>query len=358
MSGPQSKVALTLLGGGVTGAYFHFGALAALDDHMSRKSTDFDVMTGVSAGSLVAAITAVGLKPQRAVESIMSDDRQTFHIERRDIYRFSALDWGSELFKILWTLFYITYLKVNFSTDAPSYFWGLKDALPAGLFSMRYYEAWIKATFERNNLPLYFSQIPKELYIPAYDLDSCKRIVFGREGFRHVPIYKAIAASSSIPIFFQPTQIEDRFYVDGGMADNSHLDLAANAGAKLVIVVNPMTPVRNDLEKVKIKTIFEDRGRIRDKGFTYVYDQSLRNEIRTKVRMAINLFGYRFPDTDILLIEPDEDDATMFLFNPMEFESRKQIVQYAYDLTRRKLRQNAELWKRSLDRHQITVTGV
>ena len=358
MREPKDKAALTLLGGGITGAYFHFGALAALDDHLSRKTFDFDVITGVSAGSLVAATTAVGLKPQRAVEAIMADDFEAFHIERKDIYRFSPLDIGAEVVKFFWTFFYLCYLKVNFASEAPSFFWGLKDALPAGLFSMRYYEAWIKKTFEKNNLPAFFNQIPKELYIPSYDLDSCQRVVFGRDDWKHIPIYKAVAASSSIPIFFQPTQIEDRFYVDGGLGDNAHLDIAASAGAKLVIVVNPMTPVRNDLQKVKIKTVFEDRGRIRDKGFTYVYDQSFRNELRMRVRSAINLFGYRFPDTDVLLIEPDEDDATMFLFNPMEFESRKQIVQYGYELTRKKLRQNAELWRRSLDRHGITLTGV
>lgn len=355
---PGRKLGLTLLGGGVTGAYFHFGALAALDDHLSRKSVDFDVFTGVSAGSLVAAFTATGLRPQRAVESIMADDNQFFYIQRKDIYRFSPIDIGADVLKFFWTLFYLCYLKINFSADAPSFFWGLKDSLPSGLFSLRYYEAWIRKALERNQIPPFFSQIPKELYIPAFDLDSCQRIVFGRDQWRHVPIYKAVAASSSIPIFFQPTQIDDRFFVDGGLGENAHLDLAAGAGSQLIIVINPMTPVRNDLESVKIKTIFEDRGRIRDKGFTYVYDQSLRNELRMRVHSAINLFGYRFPQTDILLIEPDQDDATMFLFNPMDFEARKQIVQYAYDLTRRKLKQNAELWRRTLERHQIVLAGV
>ncbi len=360
MSDPSrsSKSALTLLGGGVTGAYFHFGALAALDDHLSKRSYDFNVFTGVSAGSLVAATTAVGLKPQRAVEAILVDDRDAFHIERRDVYRFSLLDMGAEGLKFLWTLFYLIYLRVNFSADAPSFFWGLKDSLPSGLFSMRFYEAWIKKMFDRNQLPVFFNQIPRELYIPAFDLDGCQRIVFGRDGFRHIPIYKAIAASSAIPIFFQPVQIEDRFYVDGATSDNTHLDIAANAGAKLVILINPMTPIRNDMKSVKIKTVFEEQGRIRDKGFTYVFDQALRSDLRARVRQAVNLFGYRYPDIDVLVIEPDDDDPTMFLYNPMEFESRKLIVQYAYDLTRRKLKQNAELWRKTLDRHGITLSGV
>ena len=48
----------------------------------------------------------------------------------------------------------------------------------------------------------------------------------------------------------------------------------------------------------------------------------------------------------------------MFLFNPMDFESRKQIVQYGYELTRKKLGLNSELWKRTLEKHKITLVGV
>lgn len=342
----------------MTGAYFHFGALAALDDHLSKKSVDFDVFTGVSAGSLPATATAVGMRPQRAIEAIMADDPEAFHIRRKDIYRFSFVDYGAEVLKFFWTLFYITYLKINFSGEAPSYFWGLKDSLPSGLFSLRYYESWIRKTFEKNNLPRFFNQISKELYIPAYDLDSCQRVVFGVDPWRNVSVSKAIAASSAIPIFFQPFEIDNRFLIDGGLGGNAHLDLSSSAGADLMILINPMVPIRNDLDRVKIRTVFEERGRIRDKGFTYVFDQAMRNELRLRVRSAVNLFGYQNPDADVLVIEPDDDDPTMFLFNPMEFESRKQIVQYGYDLTRQKLRQNSELWKRTLDRHGIVLAGV
>ncbi|MDB5037789.1 MAG: hypothetical protein JWQ35_1317 [Bacteriovoracaceae bacterium] len=355
---PNSKISLNLLGGGVTGAFFHFGVLAALDDHMSRKVTTFDIFMGSSAGSLVAAICAVGLSPQVSVEEIMTEKKGNFQMRRRDIYRFSFLDWAKEILKFWWTFFYLVYLRIENPAEAPSFFWGLKDSLPSGVFSMRYYEAWIKSTFEKNNLPLFFSQIQKELYIPAYDLDSNERVIFGKPPFQHIPFSKAIAASSTIPIFFEPTEIEGRYYMDGGLGEMAHLDISAAAGANLIILVNPMVPIRNDLDSVQIKTVFDAKGRIRDKGFTYVYDQCLRNELRQKVHVGLRHMGYLYPGVDVLLIEPDEADPTMFLFNPMDFESRKQIVQFGYDMTQRKLKENAELWKRTLDRHQITLVGV
>lgn len=354
----KQKTSLNLLGGGVTGAFFHFGVLGALDDHLSHKATNYDVFVGTSAGSLVATACAVGLKPHDVIDAIIKEDKSLFHITRKDIYRFSLFDISSEIGKFIWTLFYLCYLKIDSPQEAPSFFWGLKDALPAGMFSMRYYERWIHSLFERHDFPTYFSQLKKELYIPAYDLDSCRRTVFGRPGFRHISFGKAISASSSIPIFFQPVGIEDRWYVDGGLGEIAHLDISAAAQAGLLIVVNPMVPVMNDSQNVKIKTIFEERGRIKDKGFTYIFDQGLRTELRLRVHAAINYLGYQFPNIDVLLIEPDDNDPTMFLYNPMEFDSRKQIVEYGYELTKRKLKQNSELWKRTLDKHQITMVGI
>lgn len=351
----KTRVAIQLLGGGVTGAFFHFGVLAALDDYLSRKVQDAEILVGVSAGSLVASTMAMGLKPSELVEAIMKDDRETFTIRREDIYRFSVADWSLEVAKFFWTFFYICFLKVQSSQEAPSFFWGLKDSLPSGLFSLRYYESWCRKFFETNERPCFFSQLDKELYIPAHELDSTKRVIFGSPGWKHIPIYKAIPASSAIPIFFKPVQIEDRFYTDGGLGSMAHLDISAGAGADLIFLVNPMVPVDNSNERVNIKTIFGERGRIKDKGFSYVYDQNLRAELRSRVHLAVHHLGYRNPEIDILMVEPETDDATMFLFNPMDFESRRQIVEYGYELTRRKIRENAELWKRTLDRHQVTL---
>ncbi len=357
-SNSSPKLALNLLGGGVAGAFFHFGVLAALDDHLSRKPVDFDVFTGSSAGSLAAALCSVGLNSQMVFEEVLSEKSGRFQIHRKDIYRFSVTDWGKEFLKFFWTVFYLAYMKIDNPSEAPSFFWGLKDSLPAGLFSMRYYEAWIKRTFENNDLPLYFTKLKKELYIPAYDLDSGQRIVFGQAPWRHIPIHRAVAASSSIPLFFHPSAIEDKYFVDGGVGDVAHVDISAKAGAQLIILVNPMVPIRNDLDSVQIRTVFDSKGRIKDKGLTYIYDQCLRNDIRLKVHLAQRYLGYLYPGVDILLIEPDDTDPTMFLFNPMDFESRKQIVQFAYDLTRKQLKQKADLWRRTLDRHQVTLVGV
>src|SRR5512141_1716302 len=58
------KLGLVCAGGGVTGAVYEIGALAALEDRLENTSlTDFDVFVGVSAGAYISALLANGVTP-------------------------------------------------------------------------------------------------------------------------------------------------------------------------------------------------------------------------------------------------------------------------------------------------------
>ena len=58
------KLGLVCAGGGVTGAIYEIGALAALEDRLENASiTDFDVFVGVSAGAYISALLANGVTP-------------------------------------------------------------------------------------------------------------------------------------------------------------------------------------------------------------------------------------------------------------------------------------------------------
>src|ERR1041384_8438206 len=71
------KVALVLAGGAVTGGAFKLGGLKALDDFLvNRKTTDFDIYVGLSAGAFLAAPLAGGVTPPEMLRSLdgNSDD--------------------------------------------------------------------------------------------------------------------------------------------------------------------------------------------------------------------------------------------------------------------------------------------
>src|SRR5207248_8713772 len=119
---------------------------------------------------------------------------------------------------------------------------------------------------EAKGLTISFPKLPRTLLIPAIDLDRAERAVFGRGALCDVPISQAVAASSAIPGFFEPYTIGGRDYVDGGVGFSGHADLAAEAGADVVFVVNPLVPNVHDgngsMTARGVYTIMEQAGRI------------------------------------------------------------------------------------------------
>ena len=105
-----------------------------------------------------------------------------------------------------------------------------------------------------------FRLLQNELYLAATDLDTCERIVLGAEGWDDVPISTAVRASTALPMVYKPTVVKDRELVDGGIVSTTNLDIAVEAGAKFVVVVNPLVPFVNDFSK-QIPTLFGTRVR-------------------------------------------------------------------------------------------------
>ena len=89
---------------------------------------------------------------------------------------------------------------------------------------------------------LAFRRLRAQLYLVATNLDTGKPIVFGAPGADHVPISRAIEASSALPGLFPPVAIDGEHYVDGALNKTLHASLALDAGADLLLCVNPLVP--------------------------------------------------------------------------------------------------------------------
>ena len=107
----------------------------------------------------------------------------------------------------------------------------------------------------------------RELYLTATDLDTCERIVFGAEGYDDVPISTAVRASGALPMVYAPVEVKGRELIDGGIVSTTNLDIAVEAGAKLVVVINPLVPFVNDFAE-QVRTLRGTRPRrVSDMGF-------------------------------------------------------------------------------------------
>src|SRR5438876_12347162 len=72
-SKPRPRYALALAGGGVIGGMYEVGAMTALEERLNGSGRGFDVYVGCSAGSVVAALLASGIRASE-IYAILDED--------------------------------------------------------------------------------------------------------------------------------------------------------------------------------------------------------------------------------------------------------------------------------------------
>lgn len=156
---PQ-KIGLTLSGGGLR-AIGHLGVMKALEQYGIRPT----VLSGTSAGSIVAAFYAAGYGPDEMFTVILKKD-----------------------------FFPRTYFRLRSS--------GLFD--PS--FLVKIFSEYIPDDFSKLKLPLYVAATELSAGVTEY--------------FYEGPLYKALLASSSIPLIFPAVADHEKMYLDGGILNN------------------------------------------------------------------------------------------------------------------------------------------
>jgi NTE family protein len=330
----RKRIALSLSGGGLSGAYYEIGCLAALDDFLGFdfSSSGFDIYIGVSAGATVAGLLAKGIPIRKIYWALLTNSDSALHFRRSDMYDVNR-----------WAIFASA---VNVALSAPGYFvncmrYGVRPSpfefmhyvearLPAGLFALDNYQKFYSKVLESHGKTDSFADIERELYIPATDLDLGTRRVFGASDAENVPLSHAVAASSAIPLFFRPFDVEGRDYIDGSTGKVAHLDVAIKAGASTILIINPLVNIANDQESVCIPRRDGKCARIREKGMSFIHDQASRIETRVRLDGEIRRYQAEFPEVKMYRIEPASSEVIMFLHNVMSVQEREAILRYGY----------------------------
>ena len=356
------RTALCLCGGGITGGMYEIGALTALDDFFvgsgdrSFSVNDFDVYVGTSAGAFLAAVLSSQLRVRRLFRAILEDDQSMLPARRTDIFRFDVRQGLGILRDVTGVLLSFAGRAARRQFMMPGELVGdLMDVLPAGIFSLRHYEKYLEKFFRHHGLPSTFTNVPRELYITANDLDSGHRAIFGQGSLADAPLATAICASSAIPLFFEPVRYKGRDFIDGAVGKVAHADIALARGADLIIVVNPLVPFRNDPDREDLPTPLVGANHLRDKGLLAVYGQAGKMSTRTKLHQGIRRYQASHPNANILVIEPREDEGDMFLHNPMSWDSRRRMIRYGYESTARLLTDQRDVYEAAFGRHRVRV---
>ncbi|MGM0502587.1 MAG: patatin-like phospholipase family protein [Bacillota bacterium] len=166
------------LGGGGARGFVHLGVLAAL----AEQGITPDVISGVSAGSIVGVFIAAGMKPK-------------------------------EVMKLMKKNKFTDYAKVNIPTK--------------GLLNLDN----LKQNLEQHLTAKKFSDLELPFYVAISNLHSGE-VEYKNKG-ELIPV---IQASSSIPVLFAPVEIEGQLYVDGGLLDNMAIAPLKEKCDKLIVV--------------------------------------------------------------------------------------------------------------------------
>ncbi len=155
------KIGLSLSGGGARGIA-HIGVLAALEE----ANIFPEVISGTSAGSIVGALYASGMKPKKMLE----------------IFKQSSL------------------------------FRTINIGLPiSGLTKLTYLRDQLAKNIKEDN----FEHLQRKLFVAVTNLNKGEEEIIDSGA-----LFDVIVASSSIPLVFKPVIINNQTYVDGGLMRN------------------------------------------------------------------------------------------------------------------------------------------
>jgi NTE family protein len=328
------KSALCLAGGGVEGLLFEIGVLKALNAHLqSRSVVDFDIFCGISAGSMITSLLANGTEPEDMAAATTGAQQSSLDPMTPKIMLDPHL---GEYAGRMWAL----------GKTLPVRSWeqmvsGLLKTVPTGFFRGETLKAFIAKQLAASGRTDDFRRLSKELYIGATDQDTSAHVVFCKGGqWEDVPISQAVRASTALTPFFEPEMIRGRYFVDGQYTRTSNFHIAVEKGATLVIVVNPLIPIKVD-----------QPGYVREKGGVFAGIQALKAVIHTRFMHAIRHAVENNPNVDFVLFTPENEDMKLMSGSPMKYNVRTEIINAAYRFTVRKIQRDFEILSGTFAKH-------
>jgi NTE family protein len=347
------RIGLALAGGGPLGGIYEVGALLALADSLDGLDLNrLDAYVGVSSGGFVAAALANGISPAQMYRLFIADGADA--ALKPEIFLRPAFGEFGRRFAALPGLALrasIQYLRDPFHRGIMESFATLAQAVPTGVFANRAIDVFLARLFAAPGRTNDFRKLGRKLFLVATNLDTGASVTFGAPGHDHVPISRAIQASSALPGLFPPVEIDGEHYVDGALNKTLHASVALDEGVSLLFCVNPLVPfdasssTHRELSRRKLS-----RG-----GLASVLGQTFRAIIHSRMKVGMEKYARQYPDAEIMLFEPGSEDAEMFFASIFSYGQRARLCALAFDNTRRNLALRADKLAPSLRRHGISL---
>ena len=311
----MSSVGVVLGGGGVTGASYEMAALMAIELATGWDPATADVIVGTSGGAYVAALVRSG---RLDLDSMVQRHEDRDAVAERIAGHLFTPQRGVKVGR--WVrhgllpglrkpgLTMLLGGPAAWTTD------GLAD--------------WVRSQCG----PAADSWPATPTIITAFDVAAKRRVAFGTETAPNVSLADAVAASSAIPVAFQPRLIDKRLYVDGGVVSGTHADLVLGnpRPLDLLIVIAPMAAEE-------------------DRDGAWFYEKVFDRVGRTALGVELTGIHEHWPDTDVVVLRPSPAVLEVMRPNPLDPAAAVPTFVRALIAMRRKLA-DPEIWS-VLHRH-------
>ena len=235
-------IGIALAGGGIRGIA-HTGVLKALEDNQ----IEVEAIGGTSAGSIVAALYAMGYKPYYIYVLFKKYAQEIINI--RNTHIINGI--GSLVLN----------KKIGFS--------GINDGIS---LEKIYNDLALKKGVKL------IADIKMPIVIPAVDISEAKEYIFTNCADRNnvydkyiteIPIGRAVRASSSFPAVFCPCEFKNHMFLDGGTLDNVPVIPLKKIYNKKIVAVNfesDKVETNSDVMDIVMKTLDIMGNKIAENG--------------------------------------------------------------------------------------------
>ena len=346
------RIGLALAGGGPLGAFYELGALQALSECVDGfDPCDLHAYAGVSSGSMLAAGLVNGLTPVDIGRIIISNDSGQDSAHPGLFLQPAFGEYARRLARLprLALDALAQYARAPLTRSFAEVLAPLAATLPAGFLESAPFERYLRRLYEGGGRTNDFRKLRRHLFVVATNLNTGEAARFGEPGLDHVPISRAVQASTALPGLYSPVEIDGETYADGALLRTMHASVLLEAGVDLLFGINPLVPFDAS----------EDSGprevELTDHGLPIVLGQTFRALIRSRMQVGVAAYSDRFPRSEILLLEPDRGDRRMFFANVFRYADRRKLVDHAFECTRRDLRLRAAELAPVLARHGLRL---
>jgi len=334
---------------------YEIGALRALDEAIDGLDLNaLDVYVGVSAGAFLAANLANQLNSAQMCRAIVKHEPGEHPFVPETFFTPALKEWTRRGLSVPWLALESIWDFARNPRDLSlvESLTRLAQALPVGIFDNEPIRHYLRNIYTMKGRTDDFRELGSPLFIVTAELESGRSVVFGKPGRDHVPISRAVQASSALPGLYPPVDIDGHYYVDGVLNRTVHASVALDAGAKLLFCLNPIVPV--DVSTGKGAGLYQ-HGELLRRGLPAVLSQTFRTLIHSRLTVGMKSYEALYGDADVVLLEPDRDDYSMFFSNIFSFSERRAVCAHAYDSTRRDLLARFDVLAPILAGHGLTL---